>query len=145
MPRRAQPPELAEGVLLPRDGARTEKQQAFVDAYASNGGDGTQAAIAAGYAEAHAAQASRRLLANPLIQQDILKATLTRIGLHAPRALQTVVDLQQSARSDYVRLQAAQDLLDRAGFRPPDRVDARVDANLTVSFDIAPPPKVIEG
>ena len=145
MGRQAKQHSLAEGVLAERDGDLTQKQAAFVAAYVANGGKGTDAAITAGYAQASAHTEQHRLLANPKIQQEILKETLNQLGLAAPQALQTVMRLTNNARSEYVRLSAAQDLLDRAGFRPPDRVDHRVDASLTVTFDIKPDPKVIDG
>ena len=46
----------------------------------------------------------------------------------------------KSARSDYVRLEAAKDLLDRAGFKPPDKQLVKLSGDLSVSFDIAPQP-----
>ena len=133
---------LADGVLADSDHKQTPKQHAFVAEYVANGGKAQAAAEVAGYADPRECY---RLLANPLIQQAILKETLSRIGMAAPQALHTVMALSTDSRSDYVRLQAAQDLLDRAGFRPPDRLDMRVDASLTVSFDIAPPTKTVEG
>ena len=142
MPRPRKIPPLADGVLAESDGSRTTKQAAFIAEYVANGGKATDAAIAAGYAQANEGY---RLLANPLIQQEILKETLSRLGMAAPQALSTVMRLSEGARSEYVQLQAAQDLLDRAGFRPPDRVDHRVDASLTVTFDIAPDPKILDG
>ena len=68
----------------------------------------------------------RVLLRNPLVQQAILRATQKRIGLLAVPALQTVAELSSGARSEYVRLEASKDLLDRAGFQPPERVDHRI-------------------
>ena len=145
MPRKAITPELADGVLAPDGRALSPQQDAFALEYVTNGGVGTEAAISAGYANASAHQAAHRLLRNPLVQQRILKLTLQRIGLLAPQALAQVAELSTGSKSDYVKLQAAQDLLDRAGFRPPEKVDHRVDANLTVTFDIAPRAKVIDG
>lgn len=123
----------------------TKKQMRFVEAYVDNGGHQSAAAITAGYPETNASSQASRLIRNPLIQQEIMKLTLQRIGLKAVPALQQVVSLAASARSEYVRLEASKDLLDRAGFKPPDRVDHRLDADLTVTFDILPTVKTIEG
>ena len=67
----------------------TELQAAFAIAYATNGGDATQAAIDAGYSEKSAVDLGRRALSNPQVQELIL-CELTRlrcrsgaIGLHA--------------------------------------------------------------
>ena len=116
----------------------TDLQQAFTDIYVTNGGNARAAAIEAGYAEASASANASRMLRNPKIQNNILRMTLESLGMQAPRALMQVTTLMSSARSDYVRLQAAQDVLDRAGFRPPERVDHRIDQSMTVTFDIAP-------
>ena len=144
MPRPRKIPPLADGVLAQSDSRLTDKQTAFVHEYVLNGGRAEDAAIAAGYAKASARSEASRILKLPHIQQELVRETLTRLGLAAPQALSTVMRLSEGARSEYVQLQAAQDLLDRAGFRPPDRVDHRVDASLTVTFDIAPDPKILD-
>lgn len=74
---------------------------------------------------------------NPKVINAIQAETGKRIGQLAPLAVSVIQELATSAQSAYVRLQAAQDLLDRAGFKPPDRVDHRVDANLTVNLDLS--------
>lgn len=44
-----------------------------------------------------------------------------RLRDEAPRSLETITTLRDGARRESVRLAAAQDLLDRAGFRAPTR------------------------
>lgn len=132
--------------LVPAVDGLTDKQAAFVDAYVMNGGRTQDAAIEAGYAEDGARQAGNRLLKLPHIQQALTRETLRVLGMSAPQALHTIRRLSNDARSEYVKLQAAQDLLDRAGFKPPERVDHRIDASLSVHLDILPDPKqVIDG
>jgi hypothetical protein len=58
------------------------------------------------------------------------------LGIHAVSALHTVAQLVTSAQSEYVRLEAARDLMDRAGFRPPDRQQLQIDGQLTVSIEL---------
>lgn len=119
--------------LAPLERELTERQAAFVEHYVENGGNVEEAATLAGYADRSSGYANLR---NPLIQKAILAETLQHIGLAAVPALKTVSTLAASARSEYVRLQAATDLLDRAGFKPPDKLHAVVDADLHVSLDI---------
>lgn len=116
--------------------ALTAKQAAFVREYVANGGVVGAAAEAAGYA---APNEGSRLLTNPNVISEIQKQMLAAIGTHAVSALDTVAKLSRSAKSDYVRLEASRDLLDRAGFKPPDRIDHRLDGQLSVSFDIGLP------
>jgi hypothetical protein len=113
----------------------TERQQRFVDAYVTNGGESGPAAAEAGYSTASAVQAASQLLRKPLIQQAILKRTMSAIGLQAVPALAVISKLMASSKSDYVRLEAARDLLDRSGFQPPERVDHRLDSGLTVTIE----------
>ena len=114
----------------------TDKQLAFVSAYIAAGGVVGAAAQAAGYASDNEGS---RLLRNPNVINEIQKQMLAAIGTHAVSALDTMAKLSRSAKSDYVRLEASRDLLDRAGFKPPDRIDHRIDGTLSVSFDIGIP------
>lgn len=124
-------------IFTPAAKRLTPKQMKFIEAYALGGGNGTAAAILAGYAESAASGAAARMLRNPLIQQEIMKQTLQVIGLAAVPALATVKRLSVTARSEYVQLEASKDLLDRAGFKAPDKAVVQLDAALSVRFDIA--------
>jgi phage terminase small subunit len=117
-------------------GELTPKQDAFVDAYVANGGNGSAAAREAGYAESSAHVEANRSLKNPLILQEIYRRTVMAVGAAAPRALQTIVELSSTAKSDYVKLEASRDLLDRAGLRAPDKVDHRLDGELRITIDL---------
>lgn len=113
----------------------TTRQRRFVHAFIR--GDLTQgeAARCAGYAESVSDNVASKLMRNPLIQQAIQRETLKAIGLAAVPALRAVVSLVREAKSDYVKLEAAKDLLDRAGFAAPQRAAERLDTSLTVHFD----------
>ena len=119
----------------------TDKQAAFVEHYVSTGGKVGIASKRAGYA---GREMGSRLLRDPKIIKAIQQMMTDAIGVHAVTALGTVVKLVKSARSDYVRLEAAKDLLDRAGFKPPDKALLKVAGDLTVSFDIAPQGPLID-
>lgn len=119
----------------------TEKQELFVDLYVRSGGKVGLSAERAGYADR---SIGSKLLRDPKVIKRIQELTLEALGTHAVHALHTVAKLSKSARSDYVRLEAAKDLLDRAGYKPPERVDHRVSADLSVSFDITPSQPVVD-
>jgi phage terminase small subunit len=129
-------PNLPARVQTP-SGDLTPKQDAFVDAYVANGGKGTAAARDAGYAESSAHVEANRALKNPLILQEIYRRTALAIGAAAPRALATIVELSSTAKSDYVKLEASRDLLDRSGLRAPDKVDHRLDGEIKVTIDLS--------
>ena len=114
------------------NGALTELQDRFVDAYVSNGGRIEKAAIEAGYSETSA----RTLGKDSRILQEIYRRTVEQIALAAPKALATVERLAVTARSEKVQLEAAADLLNRAGIKAPDRVDHRINGEISVSIDL---------
>lgn len=121
--------------------ALTEMQRAFVEHYVTTGGKVGIASQRAGYKDR---ATGSRLLRDPKVVKAIQEMMVDAIGVHAASALGTVVKLARSAKSDYVRLEAAKDLLDRAGFKPPDKQLVKLSGDLSVSFDIAPQPLVIE-
>jgi hypothetical protein len=114
----------------------TEKQEAFAVAYVTNGGNATAAAKDAGYSEDAARVLGPRNLRNPLILQRIYDLTVQQIAASAPAALGTMGKLL-NARSEFVRFNAAADLLNRAGFKPVERHQMQVDGELTVTIDLS--------
>src|SRR6187401_3150605 len=116
--------------------ALSSRQSKFVDGYMQNGGRAVAAAVTAGYSEKSADNIAYRLLRNPTVYQELMRQLPNAIGLNAVPALAVVSRLMSAAKSDYVKLEAAKDLLDRAGFSPPQRVDHRLDTQLTVSLNL---------
>jgi hypothetical protein len=47
-----------------------------------------------------------------------------------------IVGLIDKAKSDYVKLVAAKDILDRSGMRPPERVNHKIDGDLSIKIDL---------
>ena len=61
-------------------------------------------------------------------------AEIGRLG--AIPAVHTIVRLATEAKSDYVKLEASKDILDRSGFKAPDRVQHQVGGNLNIKIDL---------
>lgn len=118
-------------------GALTELQDKFIDAYVSNGGRIEAAAIEAGYSEASARTLGSRLVKDDKVLAEIYRRTVGRVAVTAPKALHIVEQLAQSSRSDKVRLEAAMDLLNRAGLRAPERIDHRIGGEIHVQIDLS--------
>jgi phage terminase small subunit len=133
MPRKKRLPAVIEKAT--EASGLTDKQQRFCELFAETG-QKTQSAIDAGYAADGAAVEAWRLLRNPRIQQELQQQVRERFVQHAPAALGTIVELAQSAKSGMVRLLAAQDLLDRAGFKPVERQMHAVAGELKVTIDL---------
>jgi hypothetical protein len=115
----------------------TRKQQSLVEHLVANGGTIKDAAHAVGYAEGESGRVSAsKALALPHVQAYMVEKIREQLGVRATLALSTVTKLASTAKSEYVQLEASKDLLDRAGFKAPDKHmhlhagDIRVDIDL---------------
>ena len=96
----------------------TEKQAYLAELVVLNGMDKIKAISKAGYASESAGYTTLR----KAHVRDYM-AVLIREHLHdsSIAAVQTIHKLMTEARSDYVKLEASKDILDRAGFKPVER------------------------
>lgn len=114
--------------------ALTALQSAFVEAYLTNGGNGAAAAREIGIKDEQAAQRAYTLLRHQGVQRAIYERMATEVALSAPKALGTIRTLMTGARSEFVKLQAAQDVLDRAGIRAQSNTQSA--GEITVRIDL---------
>lgn len=98
-----------------REANLTERQQIFVD-WCAKGVGSTKAAELAGYA-APASEGSRTILL-PHVQEAIRQATIRRMAGLSSKALNTLETLLEPEYPPAVRRQAADSILDRAGYSP---------------------------
>ncbi|MFB7817412.1 terminase small subunit [Paenibacillus chitinolyticus] len=106
------------------------QQMIFVTEYLKNGNNATQAAIAAGYSETTAHVQGSRMLKNDKIQQFLnkteqnlnrdLRTMFTEDAVKAYNVLLEIMNDPLAPHKD--RLVAARDLLDRAGYKPVEKV-----------------------
>ncbi len=113
----------------------TAKEQAFVEAYVRLDGNREAAVLEAGYNSSYPRQQAHDLLKKPHIMQAILEETGMRLVSSAPKALATLHRLLD-AKSDYVSLEAAKDILDRSGFKPSEKHDHRISGDVSISIDL---------
>jgi phage terminase small subunit len=123
----------------------------FVTEYLKNGNNATQAAIAAGYSEKTAYSQGSRLLKSVEVQQYLnkteqnlnrdLRTMFTEDAVEAYKVLKEIM-LKPDAQ-DKDRITAARDLLDRAGYKPVDKLvsDSTSDSTMNVIFNIPRPQK----
>ena len=115
----------------------TPKQTALVDVMVAEGLNTSQAAIRAGYAEGKAGYVTaHKALKQPHVQQYMMQRIQESLGVNATLAAARVMQLAQGARSEHVQLEAAKDILDRAGFKPIDRSQVQVAGDIKVSIDL---------
>ena len=102
---------------------RTAKQEAFVEEYCKSG-NAAQSAIKAGYSEKVAKQ--KGYLLKEQFALEIEKKTKKMLQDCVPGALAQLQNLSSEAISEAVRLGAVKDILDRAGYKPVERVDQTI-------------------
>jgi len=102
---------------------KSEKRKIFVERMIEHG-DHIKAAKEAGYEkddpQKFAVEANRL---KRQLHDLILKGMKERFSSSAPKAAHVIETLMNSGESEAVRLKAAQDLLDRAGYQPTTRVE----------------------
>lgn len=115
----------------------TSKQMALVDTLVATGCSIKDAASEAGYADGESGRVSAsKALRLPHVQQYMMKSVTETLGLNATFAASKLLRLAQSAKSEYVQLEASKDILDRAGFKPVERSQHLVAGDITVRIDL---------
>ena len=116
----------------------TEKQKKLVDTLVANGGSVKNASQVAGYSAGESGRVSAtKALKTPHVQQYMMQAIADSMGLNATKALNKIVSLSNNAKSEYVSLEASKDILDRAGFKAPDKVMHSHVGNVNVKIDLS--------
>jgi len=114
----------------------TDKQSKFVDNMLASGGSRTQSAIDAGYSSNSAHVEASRLCKNTAILQALYDRSLQSLSIDSVKALHTVSSLSTDAKSEYVRLEASKDIMDRAGLRNEDTTNTSVGNDIVVKIDL---------
>lgn len=122
---------MAQDLITTPSGTLTPMQDAFIDAFLSNGGIGSRAAEEAGYATTCAAQTAHKLLRNDTVLAEIARRNSAAQVTRAVKAEAVIDTLMTSARSEFVRLEAAKSVLTRAPTVLPSA------GGITVNIDLS--------
>jgi|TARA_R100000700_G_C3155357_1_gene132761 phage terminase small subunit len=116
----------------------TEKQKKLVDTLVAKGCSVKQASEEAGYAQGESGRVSAsKALKTPHVQQYMMQQIADSIGINATIASNKLLRLASGAKSEYVQLEASKDILDRAGFKAPDKVMHSHVGNINVKIDLS--------
>ena len=116
----------------------TEKQKKLVDTLVAKGCSIKQASDEAGYAKGESGRVTAsKALRTPHVQQYMMQAIADNMSINATKAVNKIVQLSSNAKSEYVSLEASKDLLDRAGFKAPDKVMHSHVGNVNVKIDLS--------
>ena len=115
----------------------TDKQTLLVDTLVATGCSIKDASQIAGYAKGESGRVSAsKALKQAHVQQYMMQAVADAMGINATQACSRLATLAQSARSEYVQLEASKDILDRAGFKAVDKVAMLHAGEIRVSIDL---------
>tara|TARA_R100000315_G_C5219104_1_gene131398 strand:- start:897 stop:1274 length:378 start_codon:yes stop_codon:yes gene_type:complete len=116
----------------------TDKQKKLVDTLVAKGCSVKQASEEAGYAQGESGRVSAsKALKTPHVQQYMMQQIADSIGINATIASNKLLRLASGAKSEYVQLEASKDILDRAGFKAPDKVMHSHVGNINVKIDLS--------
>ena len=111
---------------------RTEKQEAFIEAFCLTG-NAAKAAEMAGYSEKASKQKGYAL--KKQFAEEIAEKTREMMADAVPGVLAKLHELMEESSSDAVKLGAIKDFLDRAGLKPVERVEQKVSHVENSSLD----------
>ena len=115
----------------------TPKQKALVDTLVTTGCSIKEASQKAGDAKGEAGRVvASRTLRIPQVQRYMMEQVASVMGTGAIKATRRLLHLSDSARSEFVQLEASKDILDRVGLRTPDKVSTEIVGDIKVSIDL---------
>ena len=116
----------------------TNKQKALVDTLVAKGCSIKLASEEAGYAKGESGRVSAsKALRLAHVQEYMMRAIQDSMGVNATLASAKLVHLASGAKSEYVQLEASKDILDRAGFKAPDKHMHLHAGDIRVSIDLS--------
>ena len=115
----------------------TPRQILLVDTLVATGCTITEASQIAGYAKGESGRVSAsKALRTHKVQQYMQSLIMNSIGLNATKASIRLMQLSESAKSEYVQLEASKDILDRAGYKAPDKHMHLHAGDIKVTIDL---------
>jgi hypothetical protein len=112
------------------------KAKKLVDTLVSSGCTITEASKVAGYQGNSARVSASKMLRKPEVQTYMAQEVQRAFGLSSARAGVKLLALSQGARSEYVQLEASNSILDRAGFKAPEKHQHLVAGDFTINIDL---------
>ena len=120
-----------------KDNKITPRAKKLVDTLVATGCTITEASKVAGYKGNSSRVSASRMLRNPEVQRYMFEQITHNLGMSAVKAQSRLLDLCTGAKSEYVQLEASKDILDRVGFKQPDKVKHTLDGDISVKIDLS--------
>lgn len=123
--------------MVKQTGTISSKARKLVDTLVSTGCTITDASKVAGYKGNSARVSASKMLRKPEVQAYMAQEITRQMGLHSAKALSRISSLSMTAKSEYVQLEASKDILDRAGFKAPDKHQHMIAGDFSINIDLA--------
>ena len=116
----------------------THRQRTLVDTLVSQDITVSKAAEIAGYAKGESGRVvASKTLRLPHVQEYMMQQVGQHLALSSISSVKRLRHLVDHARSEYVQLEASKDILDRVGFKQPDKVRHTLDGDISVKIDLS--------
>ena len=113
------------------------KAKSLVDTLVATGCTITEASKLAGYKGNSSRVSASKMLRKPEVQAYMMSEIQRSFGLSSAKASARLLSLSQGAKSEYVQLEASKDILDRAGFKAPEKHQHLVGGNFSINIDLS--------
>jgi len=124
--------------LLPKkQPSLNSRQKARVDTLVSTGCSVGEAAKLAGFKESSADAQGYQTLKKSHVAEYMYQQIQESFGINSLKAQSTLAKLAQNAKSEYVQMESAKDILDRAGFKAPDKHQHQIVGDFKVHIDLS--------
>ena len=97
----------------------------------------TEASKLAGYKGNSARVSASKMLRKPEVQEYYLQEVRRKITMGSSKAINKLITLSAGAKSEYVQLEASKDILDRSGFKAPEKHQHLVAGELQINIDLS--------
>lgn len=124
--------------LLPKPSpSLNSRQKALVDILISTGCSVADASKSAGFKGKTPAVLGYQTLKKNHVREYMYQQIQESFGINSVKAQQTLSRLSQNAKSEYVQMESAKDILDRAGFKAPDKHQHQIVGDFKVHIDLS--------
>lgn len=123
--------------ILPKKPIELNKRQkTLVDILVSEGCSVEEASKRAGFKESSATSQGYQTLKKSHVAEYMHQSIVQSFGINSLKAQNTLAKLSQNAKSEYVQMESAKDILDRAGFKAPDKHQHQIVGDFKVHIDL---------
>ena len=124
--------------LLPKKSPSLNKRQkALVDTLVSTGCSVGEASKVAGFNGKTPGTQGYATLKKPHVAEYMYQQIQESFGISSLKAQHKLLSLTQNAKSEYVQMESAKDILDRAGFKAPDKHQHQIVGDFKVNIDLS--------